>query len=181
MLVGQAPGRVEATATQRPFSGPAGRRLFRWLVECGWEEGTFRETSYMTAVTKCYPGPNQGGRGDRVPSKGEQDLCRAWLEKELALVQPAIVVPVGGLAASLLLGKRPLDQAIGRLFQRPHDDPALTAWAQEHVPAGAQIVPLPHPSGASLWLNRPENQELVEEALRILARLRGDTDGQLSM
>ena len=177
MLVGQAPGRIESTETQQPFSGPAGRRLFRWLAEGGWDERTFRETSYMTAVTKCYPGPNQGSRGDRVPSRGEQDLCRTWLEQELALVQPEIIVPVGGLAVSLFLGRRSLDEVVGREFGRSDDDPGLTPWARKHVPVAARIVPMPHPSGASLWLNRPENQKLVREALQILARLRGDASG----
>lgn len=177
IVVGQAPGRVEATETRQPFSGSAGRRLFRWLAECGWEGALFRDTSYMTAVTKCYPGPNEGGRGDRVPSRSEQELCRPWLEQELALVQPEIIVPVGGLAVSLFLGTRPLGQAVGRLFHRPHDDSALTEWARRHAPASAQIVPLPHPSGASLWLNRPENRQLVQQALQILARLRRDANG----
>jgi uracil-DNA glycosylase len=113
-----------------------------------------------------------------VPSKGEQDLCRTWLEQELALVQPEIVVPVGGLAVSLLLGMRPLNRVVGFRLERPDDDPVLTPWARKHVPAAAKIVPLPHPSGASLWLNRPENQELVGKAIQILAHLRGDASGE---
>jgi uracil-DNA glycosylase len=175
MVVGQAPGRVEAGETHRPFSGPAGKRLFRWLAEAGWDEEAFRAANYMTAITKCYPGPNAGGRGDRVPSKAEQALCRPWLERELALVQPDVVIPVGGLAIRRFLGSRlTLDQVVGRAFSRPDADRQLTPWAQTHLPAAARLVPLPHPSGASLWPNRPEHQALVRQALDHLARLRRD-------
>lgn len=166
MIIGQAPGRVENERTGLPFSGPAGKRLFRWLAEAGWNEAEFRATNYMTAVTKCFPGANANGRGDRLPGKAEQALCRPWLEAELALVQPQVVVPVGGLAISLLLGLALwLDQVIGRVIARPQDDDQLTPWAQAHLPATTRIVPLPHPSGASQWYNRPENQALVRQAI----------------
>ena len=152
-----------------PFSGPAGKRLFRWLAEAGWDEAEFRATNYMTAVTKCFPGSNANGRGDRLPSKVEQTLCRPWLEAELALVRPQVVVPVGGLAISLLLGAAlRLDQVIGRVIARPLDDDKLGKWARSHLPAKAQIVPLPHPSGASQWFNKPANQSLLRQALRHL-------------
>ena len=169
MLLGQAPGRVEHERTGLPFSGPAGKRLFRWLAEAGWDETEFRATNYMTAVTKCFPGSNANGRGDRLPSKVEQTLCQPWLEAELALVQPQVVVPVGGLAINLLLGAAlRLDQVIGRVIERPQDDDQLGEWARSHLPAKAQIVPLPHPSGASQWFNKPANQALLQQALRHL-------------
>ena len=79
MVVGQAPGKIEASQTRRPFSGPAGKRLFRWFAEAGWSEDEFRSINYMTAITKCYPGPHPSGRGDRVASKAEQALCQPWL------------------------------------------------------------------------------------------------------
>ncbi len=166
MIIGQAPGRVENERTGLPFSGPAGKRLFRWLAEAGWDEADFRATNYMTAVTKCFPGANANGRGDRLPSKAEQALCRPWLEAELALVQPQVVVPVGGLAISLLLGPAlRLDQVIGRVITRPQNDDQLSPWAQSYLPPHAQMVPLPHPSGASQWYHRPENQALVRRAI----------------
>jgi len=170
MIVGQAPGRVEQERTHRPFSGPAGKRLFRWLAEAGWAEEAFRSTHYMTAVTKCYPGPHPSGRGDRVPGKEEQALCRPWLEQELALVQPRIVVPIGGLAIGrFLIHSAPLHDVIGRVFARPNDDGQLTPWAQQHLPPHSQVVPLPHPSGASQWFNDAGNQALLRQALEHLA------------
>jgi uracil-DNA glycosylase len=164
MVVGQAPGVTEAQAG-RPFNGPSGSRLFRWLAQAGWEEVEFRATQYMTAVTKCYPGKPSNGKGpalssskgDRVPTRAEQRLCAPFLERELALVGPKIVVPVGGLAVRRFLGAVRLADVVGGVVQ---DE------------GGRWIVPLPHPSGASLWLNRPENRERVGRALAHLRRLR---------
>jgi uracil-DNA glycosylase len=152
MLVGQAPGITEAQV-KRPFNASAGTRLFQWLAEAGLEEDDFRRKFYMTAVTKCYPGKHPGGKGDRKPSAAEQRLCRPFLERELALVQPRVILAVGGLAIETLLGQKlRLDQAVGRIF--PVE--------------GRQILPLPHPSGASLWPNKAENQALLTSALALL-------------
>jgi uracil-DNA glycosylase len=152
MLVGQAPGVTEAQA-KRPFNASSGRRLFQWLAEAGFEETDFRASYYMTAVTKCYPGKHPKGKGDRKPSRAEQKLCRPFLQREMALVQPRVLLAVGGLAIETLLGqKRPLKETVGRVFNVD----------------GQWILPLPHPSGASLWPNRPENQARIEQALALL-------------
>jgi uracil-DNA glycosylase len=155
IVVGQAPGITE-TQAGRPFNGPSGRRLFDWLARAGWEEAQFRATQYMSAVTKCYPGKASGGKGDRVPTRAEQKLCAPFLERELALVCPKVIVPVGGLAVRRFLGSVRLAEVVGGVVQDRQ---------------GRWIVPLPHPSGASLWLNRPENQEKVEQAIARLRQL----------
>jgi uracil-DNA glycosylase len=84
------------------------------------------------------------------------------MERELALVRPALLLPVGGLAVRLFLrpllgaqGTKRLGDVIGRAFVDAE---------------GRRIVPLPHPSGASLWLNRPENRALVDRALEHVRR-----------
>ena len=152
MLVGQAPGITEAQV-KRPFNASSGRRLFQWLAEAGVDETDFRQRYYMTAVTKCYPGKHPNGKGDRKPSRAEQKLCRPFLERELALVQPRLLLAVGGLAIETLLGQRlRLDESVGRVFQVE----------------GRTVLPLPHPSGASLWPNRPKNQTLISQALALL-------------
>lgn len=152
MLVGQAPGVTEAQV-KRPFNASSGTRLFQWLSEAGLDEAEFRARYYMTAVTKCYPGKHPTGKGDRKPSRAEQELCRPFLSRELALVQPRILLAVGGLAIETLLGQRlRLDEAVGRVFEVN----------------GYQVLPLPHPSGASLWPNRPENQVRIARALALL-------------
>jgi uracil-DNA glycosylase len=112
----------------------------------------------MTAVTKCYPGKDKGGKGDRVPTRSEQKLCRPFLDQELALVDPDVIVPIGRLAIELFYGRQfKLVDVVGT---HKEDD------------TGRQIVPLPHPSGASLWLNRPDHQAQVAQALGILRQLR---------
>jgi uracil-DNA glycosylase len=152
MLIGQAPGVTEAEV-KRPFNASSGRRLFQWLEQAGLEETSFRAGYYMTAVTKCYPGKHPTGKGDRKPSRAEQRLCRPFLERELALVRPRVLLPVGGLAIETVLGRKTrLAEAVGHSFEVD----------------GRWVLPLPHPSGASLWPNRPENQARLNRALDIL-------------
>lgn len=154
MVVGQAPGANEAK-TGRPFDGSAGRRLFSWLTRAGFDEDEFRATQYITAITKCFPG-KKGSRGDRVPTATERRLCAPFLARELELVDPALVIPVGRIAISRFLGKTRLDAAVGTVHKRD----------------GKLFLPLPHPSGANLWLNRPESQRLLDRALAQLHELK---------
>ena len=156
MIIGQAPGVTECQV-KRPFNGTSGTRLFQWLREVGWDETDFRSQQYLTAVTKCYPGKGKGGKGDRVPSRAEQKLCRPFLDQELSLVEPQVIIPVGRLAIELFYERQfKLAEIVGTLKR---DD------------VGRKIVPLPHPSGASLWLNQPEHQAQVARALDILRGL----------
>ena len=105
MLIGQAPGVTEVEA-KRPFNAGSGKRLFQWLTQAGWDEDDFRDNQYMTAVTKCYPGKDtKSGKGDRVPSKAEQALCRPFLEREMAVIKPKLILLVGGLAIKLMYPK----------------------------------------------------------------------------
>jgi uracil-DNA glycosylase family 4 len=153
MIIGQAPGITEKEAG-RPFNAGSGTRLFQWLAAAGFDEDDFRTRQYMTAVTKCYPGRSKGG-GDRVPSKQEQALCRPYLDAEIELVDPQLILPVGRLAISLFFGDKPLTEVIGR----------------EAEVAGHWIVPLPHPSGASRWHQLPENRKRIDHAIhKIRAR-----------
>lgn len=152
MLVGQAPGKVEA-AGGRAFAGRAGRTLFRWLERAGIDEASARRRLYIAAVTRCYPGPSPSGRGDRVPSFEEQAACAAWLERELSLIRPTLVIPVGRLAIARFLPDRPLDELIGAAFEG------------EHAGGRSLIVPLPHPSGASSWVHQGNHPRLLSAAL----------------
>lgn len=153
MIVGQAPGVVELT-TRTPFSGRAGAELRRWLGRAGIGE---IELPYRTAITKCFPGKAATGAGDRRPSPPEIALCAPWLEAELALVRPEIILLVGTLAIDRLWGKAALSDVVGRSKRSPALNDAL-------------LIPLPHPSGASRWLNDPANKDRLERALRLLAR-----------
>jgi len=153
MIVGQAPGIVELT-TGTPFSGRAGAELRRWLARAGIGED---DLPYRTSITKCFPGKAATGSGDRRPSPPEIALCAAWLEAEIALLRPEIVMLVGTLAIDRLWGKAALSDVVGRSKRIPALGDAL-------------LIPLPHPSGASRWLNEPENKERLEGALRMLGR-----------
>jgi uracil-DNA glycosylase len=162
MLIGQAPG-VTEVAAKRPFNATSGTRLFQWLTQAGWDEDEFRNSQYMTAVTKCYPGKDKSGKGDRVPSKAEQALCRPFLEREMAAVKPRLLILVGGLAIKLLYPQSAkLRDIIGTAAYFPPETDQHGRW----------VVPLPHPSGASLWTNKPENKALIDEAVRILHDVR---------
>lgn len=178
MIIGQAPGVTEVEA-RRPFNAGSGRRLFQWLGEAGWEEKDFRQHHYMTAVTKCYPGKAPSGRGDRTPSLPEQALCRPFLEREIAYVQPRLIIPVGGLAIRLFYQSgQPLSQIIGSaLYQREVElgcpgEPVIAPDALDETAAGCYIVPLPHPSGASAWPNQPGNATLIGQAITWLQLIR---------
>jgi uracil-DNA glycosylase len=147
-LLGQAPGVLEG-AERRPWRGRAGQTLRRWLE---LDEDAFYETFYCAAVTRCYPGRAMSGRGDRVPAPREQELCSFWRDWELRLLQPDLIVAVGGLAVRRLLGPRSLLACVGERFEL----------------GGRAVVPLPHPSGASGWLNAAENRSRLEQAIGLV-------------
>ena len=152
MIVGQAPGIVELT-TRTPFSGRAGAELRRWLARAGISE---EQLPYRTSITKCFPGKAPGA-GDRRPSPAEIALCAPWLEAELALVRPEIILLVGTLAIGRLWGPGGLGDVVGHSRRSPRLGDAL-------------LIPLPHPSGASRWLNDRENRARLDRALRLVGR-----------
>ncbi len=149
LLVAQAPGTTEAQR-RLPFVGPAGRRLEGWFERVG----VVRDEIYLSALVRCFPGKARGG-GDRVPSRAMISNCRPHLMREFELLKPRVVVPVGGLAIKELLGIGRLSEAVGRPHRRD----------------GVVYVPLPHPSGASTWLNAPENRERLWRSLAVLKDL----------
>jgi uracil-DNA glycosylase len=147
-LFGQAPGIVEGEE-RLPWRGRAGRTLRRWLE---LDEDEFYATFYCASVTRCYPGRAPSGRGDRTPTRGEQELCEVWRDHELRLLRPRLIVTVGGLAAARLLGVRSVTESVGVRYRL----------------GDAVAIPLPHPSGASSWLNDARNRERVTEAVRLI-------------
>lgn len=149
MIIGQAPGITEVRAG-RPFNAGSGARLFQWFVEAGFQEDDFRKSQYMTAVTKCFPGKASKGNGDRVPSRAEQTLCRPYLDAEIEIVNPALILPIGRLAIDLFYpASLSLEKIIGT----------------EKQVDGRWIVPLPHPSGASRWHQIPEHRQRIQAAI----------------
>jgi uracil-DNA glycosylase len=161
VLVGQAPGPREGSFG-RPFAWTAGKTLFRWVEESmGLTEVDFRGRVYLAAVARCFPGKASGG-GDRKPDFDEIARCRTFLEREVAILKPELVLAVGSLAITEVLGKevakKKLDAIIGGLFR--------TTWHGADV----DVVPLPHPSGASPWHKMEPGKTLLGHALAQVKR-----------
>jgi len=167
LLVGQAPGPIERDVA-RPFAGRAGRQLMRWMVRAGFrDEEDFRARVYMTSVTTCFPGRRAAGSGDRRPSASEVALCAPWLDGVLELLEPRLVITAGSLALSrLVLSPRRLEDLVGGALLADGGD-------APDDPAGVPrvLLPLPHPSGQSRWLNDPTRVALLDAALLRLRRL----------
>jgi uracil-DNA glycosylase len=156
MLVGQAPG-VKEPVLGRPFAWTAGRAMFKWFQdELGVTEAEFRQTVYMAAVCRCFPGKNAQG-GDRVPSRREIALCGEWLRSELAILEPGLVIAVGKLAIGQFLDEMPkLTELVGHSVR------------VEKFGRVFDLVPLPHPSGASPWHRIEPGQTLTKRALALI-------------
>jgi uracil-DNA glycosylase len=155
VLIGQAPGPVTDRKGYH-FAGPAGTFLSAWLDRAGFPPNYFREHVYLTSLTRCFPGKSASGNGDRAPSRAEIERCRPFLERELALVQPKVVILVGKMAIDAFVGRQPLTQTVGRVFELE----------------GRPYLPLPHASGVSRWLNDASHRTLLDAALAELSRLR---------
>jgi len=155
-LIGQAPGPHEGDLG-RPFAWTAGKTLFRWFERIGLNEEQFRELTYIASMCRCFPGKAKGG-GDRVPSADEIINCSGWMAEEFSILQPSLVIPVGKLAIEQTLGKSQLVEVIGKSFDK-------TLFGVD-----CQLVPLPHPSGASTWFKREPGITLLQKALEELAR-----------
>ena len=154
-LVGQAPGPVERES-RRPFSGRAGKELDRWMVRAGFENAEeFRRLTYIAALMRCFPGRNRAGSGDLKPPPAAVANCAHWLEAELRLTKPKVMILVGQMAIARFLGPGRLEDRVGHRFG---DRPVM--------------IPLPHPSGQSRWLNDPANRERLAAALELLKELR---------
>ena len=154
LLVGQAPGDKEP-ALGRPFAWTAGKQLFKWFAPLGLDETQFRARVYIAAVCRCFPGKNPKG-GDRVPSPEEVSNCRPWLEREIELLRPALILPVGRVAIAQFLPALPLNEQIGTL---------------QVVRLGtvlSDVIPLPHPSGASTWPRAEPGKTLTARALQMI-------------
>jgi len=156
MLVGQAPGPHEADS-RRPFAYTAGRRLFSWMADLGIDEATFRERVHIAAVIRCFPGKDAKSGGDRVPDDEEIARCGAHLDREITILKPKLLIAVGTLASQQLIGVAQLKDAVGRLHRAKRAGRTF------------DVIVLPHPSGRSTWLNKPQNATLMRESLRLIA------------
>lgn len=155
-LCGQAPGPREG-GFGKPFAWTAGKTMFKWFESIGINEEQFRSLAFIGAVCRCFPGKTKQG-GDRVPSPLEVSTCSVWMDREFQLLKPALVIPVGRLAIERFLPAAPLNEIIGKQYR-------VTAFEQK-----CDLIPLPHPSGASTWFRQEPGISLLAEALALLQK-----------
>lgn len=155
-LVGQAPGPREGIL-QRPFAWTAGKTLFGWFARIGGDEASFRQRAYIAAVCRCFPGKTAHG-GDRVPTQEEILCCADWMRREIELLQPELILPVGRLAIVQFIAPGPLASIIGKAFR-------VNRFGHE-----CDAIPLPHPSGASTWFKKEPGRTLLARALKLIAK-----------
>ena len=157
ILVGQAPGAREPVL-KKPFAWTAGKMLFHWFENSsGLTEEQFRENIYMAAVCRCYPGKKRKG-GDRVPDVEEIANCSKWLKSEFSILNPKLVIPVGKLAITQFMNYTALNDIIGHRFEGIFDNHKF------------DIIPLPHPSGASPWPRIEPGKSLLKKALSKISK-----------
>lgn len=157
-LLGQAPGPHEGKF-MKPFAWTAGKTLFKWFEEAlGVDEAQFRSKIYMAAVARCFPGKAKGG-GDRKPDPTEIDSCRRFLEREVKILEPRLILPVGTLAMEQVLEKKaPLAEVVGK------------AMKVDYHGVKMDCICLPHPSGASTWHRMEPGKTLLQKALRLVGQ-----------
>ena len=154
LLVGQAPGDKEGLMG-KPFAWTAGKTLFRWFAAIGLQEEDFRQRVYMAAVCRCFPGKNPKG-GDRVPSEEEIQNCSRWLDAEIEILRPQLIIPVGRLAIQQFMEVGRLVDVIGHEFELEENGEVI------------DIIPLPHPSGASTWHRTEPGISLLQDSLALI-------------
>ena len=155
--MGQAPGPAERVS-RRPFDGRAGKELDRWMLRAGFAgSDEFRRLTYIAALMRCFPGRNRDDTGDLRPPTAAVANCAHWLDAEMRILRPRVVILVGQMAITRFLGPGRLEDRVGSRFgKRP------------------VMVPLPHPSGQSRWLNDPANRERLDRALKLIGLLLRD-------
>lgn len=125
LFIGEGPGRNE-DAQGEPFVGPAGKLLDNMLLSLGLKRG---ENAYIANIVKCRPTDPSGK--DRPPTQEESDACMPYLQRQIALIQPTVIVALGKTAALSLL-KRDPDTAVSSLRGKVHEFAGLPLIVTYH-------------------------------------------------
>lgn len=162
MLIGQAPG-LKEYESGNPFSGQAGLEVRSLFAECGCDSSAFEQFVHTSAVAKCFPGSKltkrRRGKGfrreDLKPSGTMLKNCRPFLQTQIDIVAPKLLVLLGSIALEIYVelrdGKKSkilLEEYVGRVDE----------WD------GRRVVALAHTSGGSYWLNKAENKARQAQA-----------------
>lgn len=158
VLMGEQPGDQE-DQQGRPFVGPAGRLLNQALEEAGID----RSQVYVTNSVKHFKFEERGKRRiHKKPSASEVQACQPWLQTELSLLKPSLVICLGATAAQSLLGKQfRLTQDRGRIFPHP--------WAN-------RVLATIHPSAL---LRLRGSEERKQEFTHLVADLKAAASGNV--
>jgi uracil-DNA glycosylase family 4 len=157
LVIGEQPGKTELK-TGVAFSGAAGTRLMDWLKRAGL--GNTREEilqlAYLTSLCKCSI-----LRGSHFSNAARN--CFPFLERQIDLICPKICLTLGAVPLRVLFDYNgPLDKLIGTVWE----EKALVGERLFPVlPSGCKIVPLPHPSPMSRWMNSAANKERLYRVL----------------
>jgi DNA polymerase len=162
VLVGQSPGEQE-DRTGEPFVGRAGQLLNECLGECGIR----RDNVWISNVVKCRPYTVAAGQRarDRDPEEDEISACQPWVEAELALIRPRVIICIGGPSAGVMLGRKVyITKERGQ-------------WFQNHRFRPAWVMPVLHPAyilrqhGPAYDQLRQQLIDDLEQARQTTARL----------
>jgi uracil-DNA glycosylase len=130
MVVGEGPGETE-DELGRPFVGRAGQLLDRMLLAIGLP----RENVYICNTVKCratIPGPN--GPRNRAPDQQEMDNCRAFLDEQIEIIAPEIILALGAPAARSFLGRDfAISRMRGRWYVGPRDIPLMVTFHPAYI------------------------------------------------
>ena len=151
MFVGEAPGADEDQQGE-PFVGAAGQLLTRIIKAMGFS----RETVYIANILKCRPDTPGQTSGNRKPTPAEMQTCIPWLQEQIDLIQPVVIVALGGVAVEGLLGK---GEGISRL--RGH----------YQTYRGIPVMPTFHPSYLLRNQAITEKRKVWEDMLQVLEKL----------
>lgn len=151
MFVGEAPGADEDIAGE-PFVGKAGQLLTKIIQAMGFT----REDVYIANVLKCRPDMPAGASGNRKPRPEEMSTCLPWLEKQIELIQPRVMVALGATALEGLLGATaPVSKMRGR-------------WLEFR---GIPVMATYHPAYLLRNQSISEKRKVWEDMLKVLERM----------
>lgn len=163
MIIGLSPGNVE-NKSGYAFSGNAGTRLFTWLqkAEIGENESEIRQKLYFTSVVKCQQ------NNISLLYKMYRN-CEPFLKQQIELVKPKIVITLGATVYNLIFHTKYQNSDIVGTYNLHNEINTSPLFPEMDTLYGVEyILPFPHPSGLSRWLNSNENRKILNKAIALL-------------
>lgn len=165
-IIGIEPGSTEIKSAEA-FTGPAGKKLMNWLARAGLGDNRTEvlKQCYLTSLTKCFI-----INKSKSYSKAAKQNCFPFLEEQLKLVNPILVLTLGVEPLNLIFNTSySLNDVIGRSFTEAELTQGSSLYAL--LPLNCRVVPFPHPSPLSRWLNSDENCIKLDQAINEIQKL----------